>query len=486
MSTKASAAVKSRPFARMKENQWIHNARFTSWWLDFADLGWPDPNLTAKWRRRAEAFQKQGVNAVVMFGFHFRWDYIPVMQRVLGALREIAEICHEHELKVVEHHSATLVHRVRSEQDRREIRERNNHHVPFYPDTWENVRYKGRDVAQWRQISARDGKPVYFERYTCECFCPNNTDYQRAYLDYIRDHLEAVPVDAMMSDDLHFLPDVYSCACEHCRKRFGEEEGHMLPPVTDKSFWENQEDERYQAWLQARYRWNADHYKRLRAILPKNVMLWGCASNCIEPRLGQMGFSPQHFAPHFDAVFHEIFHKNQPGTHDVEIASDLAGFASLARHYRKPLVALCYLDRPEDLGAWLHLLTQHHARPWISKQVRIEDATPEEQLLSGGFHFPRDRKKSAHSALHAIVFSESHRDKLPADRARDYTDLYRQLCLDILSKGDEVHVLFDSLWEKARPETWDCLWIPDADALTPQQEEKMQEWQSAGLALSFP
>lgn len=469
----------------MKETQWIHNARFTSWWLDLSDLGWPDPRLTAKWRKRAETFQHHGANAVVMFGFHFRWDYLPVMQRVFGALREIAEICHEHDLKVVEHHSATLVHRVRSELDRREIRARNNHHVPFYPDNWENVRYKGRKPAAWRQISARDGLPVFFERYTCECFCPNNPEYQEAYLDYIRDHLAAVPVDAVMSDDLHFLPDAYSCACGHCRTRFREETGESLPPGDDRRFWENRESPLYRAWLQGRYRWNAEHYLRLREALPQSVMLWGCASNCLEPVLAQIGFSPQHFAPHFDAIFHEIYHKNQPGGQHLEIASDLAGFASLARHYKKPLVALCYVHRPEDVPVWLSLLHHQHARPWISRQVRVEDATPEEELLSRGFAYPRDRRTTGGHPFHAVVFSESYRDSLSPAEAAEYVGAFRQFLVELVSRGDEAHVLFDSMWDGAQPEAWECLWLPGEEALSREHKEAVRSWQDSGLAVGF-
>lgn len=465
----------------MKTKQWLSNARFTSWWLDFPDLGWPDPNLTAKWRHRAEQFEKAGVNAVVLFGFHFRWDYHPFFDRVFGALGEISDICHEHGMKVVEHHSATLVHRARSAQDRREIRQRNNHHVPFYPDTWENAVYAGQNMADWRQISLRDGQPVFFERYTCNCFCPNNPGYQRAYLDYIERHLAAVAVDAVMSDDLHFLPDVYSCACEHCRKRFREEAEAELPSPDDSSFWENRENPRYLAWLQARYRWNAEHYQRLRAALPPEVLLWGCASNCINPGLAQLGFSPQLFAQHFDAIFHEIFHEHQPRGDEAEIVSDLAGFSSLARHHRKPLVALCYVNRQEDLSGWLHLLAREGARPWVSKQVRREDAVPEEQLLSGGFHVPRLKKKSDQT-VQTIVFSEAFRDRCAPEDAEAYVESYRQLCNDLLTRGSQPHVLFDHMWESASPEEWECLWVLEPASLDEAKQQILDRWQAKGLA----
>lgn len=466
----------------MKTKPWLNNARFTSWWLEFPDLGWPDAKLTNKWTHRADLFEKAGVNAVVMFGFHFRWDYHPLFERVFGALREISDICHERGIKVVEHHSATLVHRARSEQDRWEIRQRNNHHVPYYPDNWENAIYAGQNMADWRQISARDGEPVFFDRYTCHCFCPNNPDYQRAYLDYIKRHLAAVPVDAMMSDDLHFLPDAYTCACTHCRQRFRDEAGLELPPADDRSFWQNRENPDYQAWLQARYRWNADHYRRLRTALPKDVLLWGCASNCINPNLAQLGFSPQLFAEHFDAVFHEIFHENQPHINKAEIISDLVGFSSMARHHKKPLVALCYVNQPEELPGWLHLLAQEGARPWISKQVRREDAIPEEQLLHGGLHVAKAKKLRAVHSVQAIVFSEAFRDKLSPEEAEVYVESYRQLCNDLLARGCEPHVLFDNMWKLATPEAWDCLWILDPDSLNKQQQRTLEEWQKKGLA----
>lgn len=468
----------------MKSKQWLNSARFTSWWLDLSDLGWPDPKLTAKWRHRAETFQKQGVNAVVMFGFHFRWDYHSLFERVLGALREISEICHEHELKVVEHHSATLVHRVRSEEDRHEIRRRNAHHVPFYPDDWENASYQGEKMADWRQVSARDGEPVFYERYTCNCFCPNNPGYQKAYLDYIQRHVTAVPVDAVMSDDLHFLPDVYSCACPHCRRKFLEECGLDLPPAEDHRFWENRKNPAFLAWLEARYRWNAEHYKRLRQALPASILIWGCASDCLSPHLAQLGFSPQQFAEHWNAVFHEIFHQNQPETHSPEIISELVAFHSLARHYQKPLIALCYINAPENLPGWLNLLAQQGARPWISRQVRRENAVPEEQLLAHGFHFPKPPKaKAGPESVQAIVFSEKLRDRLEPEEAEVYVEQCRQLCNDLITRGSKPFLLFDSMWESASPDHWECLWTLDPRALDDERQAMVTAWQKGGLAV---
>ncbi len=430
----------------MKSKNWINDAVFASWWLTWDDLSWPDPVLTARWKARAARFQERGINTVVMFGLHFRFDYFAHFERVFGLLREIADICHDHGLRVVEHHSATLVHRVRNRKDRLEIRERNFHHVPFYPDGWEHAYYGGKPMAAWRQVSARDGKPVFFERYTCECFCPNHPDYQHAYLDYIARHVEAVPIDACMSDDLHYLPDFYSCGCEHCRKRFFEEEGITLPSARDRGFWENFENPDFLKWIAARYRWNGDFYRRLRAALPSGIMLWGCASDAIDARVAGIAYSPQHYVPHWDAVFHEIVSTNRPGKDDVKIASDLAGFAGLAFQYDKPLIALFYPRDVDELKMWMQTATFHRARPWLSKQPRTPGTPTEEEMLRESITLPAYPEGDVEPPV-GIVFSESTRDRLGPRAPSDYVQPFRDLTERVCREGKRAVALFDGCWE---------------------------------------
>lgn len=462
----------------MKKHDWLNDARLASWWFAFEDLDWPDRCLSRKWAARAKDFQTAGINTAVVFGFHFRWDFLPYLGRVFGALREVAEICHDHGIRLVEHHSATLVHRVRNDEDRWEIRNDNFHHLPFYPDTWDYSHYRGAPMAEWRQISARDGKPAFYNRYTSECFCPNNPSFQQAYLDLVARHIEALPLDAIMSDDLHYLPDAYSCGCEHCRARFREEEGLELPPATDSSFWENYENPDFLKWIGARYRWNADHYRSLRESLPETMPLWGCASNCVSAELAAIGFSPQHWAPYCDAIFHEIYHVNQPGTHDADIASDLAGFASLARHYDKPLLALFYARKAADVPTWLETTAFHRARPWLSKQPRTLGAPIEETLLQNGFPFDEEKARRPEGDLHAIVFSESARDRL-GPRAREaYVEPFRRLFAELSAQGKTVHVVFDSLWPEERPAQWKTLRAPGREFLSDTVEQRLKHFES--------
>ena len=66
--------------------EWFKKTKMVSWWLTWEDMGWPDVELEQKWKNRAKTFSKQGVNTVVMFGFHFRWDYVGIMDRVFEIL----------------------------------------------------------------------------------------------------------------------------------------------------------------------------------------------------------------------------------------------------------------------------------------------------------------------------------------------------------------------------------------------------------------
>lgn len=466
----------------MTERNWIHDAVFASWWLTWDDFGWPDLELSAKWKARAAHFRARGINTVVMFGLHFRFDYFAHFGRVFGLLREISDICHDHGLRVVEHHSATLVHRVRNERDRWEIRERNFHHVPFYPDSWEYATYQGESIASWRQISARDGKPAYFDRYTCECFCPNNPSFQRCYLDYTRRHLEAVPIDAYMSDDLHYLPDYYSCACEHCRKRFLEEEGVELPAASDTGFWENFENPEFLKWISARYRWNGDFYRRLRDFLPPEILMWGCSSDAIDARVAGIAYSPQHYAPHWDAVFHEIVHTKQPGRDDTKISSDLVGFAGIARQHAKPLIALFYPRKVEDLPVWLKTVASHGARPWISKQPRTRGAPQEEELLREPVDFPPTTAPERHELL-GIIFSESTRDRLGPRAQEEYVQPYEKLCERLCRSGEKAVALFDGAWEGEAAGDWKALYVPGSSLLPAEKIQRLQALQASGMTV---
>lgn len=51
--------------------------RIASWWISWNDLNWPTPDNMDKIKRRAEEMAKANVTAAMIFGAHFRWDFLP-------------------------------------------------------------------------------------------------------------------------------------------------------------------------------------------------------------------------------------------------------------------------------------------------------------------------------------------------------------------------------------------------------------------------
>lgn len=408
-------------------HEWLTDARLVSWWLKWDDLSWPDAELEREWADRARAFAQAGANGVVFFGFHFRWDYLSVLERVLHILRRITEICHDQGLKVVDHHSASLIHRPRTVEDRWQIRTYQNHHVPFFPDTHIGGVGIGGPVNPWRQIDMLTGQPSYHPFYVAESLCPNNPDYQREYLNLVERHLEMVPLDAVMSDDLHYMPGLSSCGCEHCRRRFHEESGMSLPDLTENAFWEDRASDVTRAWMTLRYTWNADHYKRLRDFLPERVALWGCASTSLNDKTGEMGFTVQQFCRYWDAVFHEVYYKLDPIENRSTVIAELSAFRSLSVLQDIPTIAIFYARTSEDVVTWMEQLARFDVRPWVSKMVRQENVTPEQQLLQQGWpeiQMPPGASVSQRPVA-SIRYSQADRDCLQEELAGQY---YAEAC----------------------------------------------------------
>ena len=51
--------------------------RLINWWLTWEDLNWPSVDIQDKIKRRAEKVAEANVTTAVLFGAHFRWDWLP-------------------------------------------------------------------------------------------------------------------------------------------------------------------------------------------------------------------------------------------------------------------------------------------------------------------------------------------------------------------------------------------------------------------------
>ncbi len=68
--------------------------RAISWWLNWNDMMWPDQAIVDKIRRRADLAAEASVNCAMIFGMHFRWDHMPLWDRLHDLLAYTVEELH--------------------------------------------------------------------------------------------------------------------------------------------------------------------------------------------------------------------------------------------------------------------------------------------------------------------------------------------------------------------------------------------------------
>ena len=201
--------------------------RAVSWWLSFDDLAWPNGELMDAVRRRADRCAAGGVNCCIIFGAHFRWDFLPLWGRLHDLLRTIAGELHQRHILLFDHHSSVATHRPRTPEEARNIWRRNRHHVPFYPSeeaaaTWE---FNGSRLNDWRMIDVETGRPVYLPDYNAEQYCMNHPAFREAYGRYVRKLVTETDIDGLMSDDGIYYADWRACGC------------HALPGAFPSGVW---------------------------------------------------------------------------------------------------------------------------------------------------------------------------------------------------------------------------------------------------------
>lgn len=255
--------------------------RMTTWWIRWEDLNWPTPDNVDKIKRRAAAFAEANVSAAIIFGAHFRWDYLPMFPLLHDYMAEVAQELHKYDIKLFDHHSVNLVHRYNTREEMRRVMRDSGPHLPWCP-TWEaaaNWEYQGKKLNDWRMMDVKTGKPLYLPQYTGEGFCHRNLDYIAAYKAYLKQLIDDTGIDGLSADDAMYYASFNACGCAHCRAELKRRTGMELPPVTDQSFWGNWDNPAWHAWIDLRQDATGEFYSKVAQDLPKDFMLTGCGSD---------------------------------------------------------------------------------------------------------------------------------------------------------------------------------------------------------------
>ena len=255
--------------------------RMINWWMRWEDLNWPNGDILDKIKRRAEAEAKAEVTTAILFGAHFRWDYLPYFTILHDYIATVAEELHKHGIELYDRHSVNLIHRYDTVEEMRHVMLHSGPHLPFSPSReaaacWE---YQGKRLNDWRMIDVTNGKPLYYPQYASEGFCYNNPDYIDAYCSYAKRLLADTGIDGLAAEDSVHYMHYLSCACPHCKAEFKRRTGLELPSHEDRGFWGNWANPAWLAWIDMRYDTGKVFFEKLTKVMPKDFPLITCGAN---------------------------------------------------------------------------------------------------------------------------------------------------------------------------------------------------------------
>ncbi len=429
--------------------------RMASWWLLWEDLLFPESGIEEKVVQRAKKFKTAGIDTVVIFGCHFRWDYIYNWERFHLLLKFIVDSCHAEGIKVFDHHSANLTHRIDTLDDYRNINERNRHHVPFFPsrEFADTITYNGHKLNDFRMKSVQDGSPCYLDAYNAETFCMNNINFVNAYKKYL-EKLLLTGIDGLMCDDVIYYPSWDGCGCEYCREKFKTQYGHDLPPITDEKFWGNYESPAFKDWIKMRYHDPLDFLTAVKETVGADFPLMSCCSSSSSKALNGSGMSAEIMCRSLNNVMLEICGEIVSDEFDYsERIPDFMLHKAIADKHDYPNIGLGYAHNPDSAfviwafnkmfgsSAWVSTLT---GRFGVAEEVR-KTIPDEADIIQEAYKFEQQHEElfvGRSSAKLAVLFSLDNLMYNGAGTA-DYAQPWHNLTVELFRQNIQFDVVLD-------------------------------------------
>lgn len=477
----------------------LSTRRFASWWITWEDLNWPDDDTLDGIRRRADAMAKSGVTSAIIFGTHFRWDWLPFFTWLHDYIATVTEECHKRGIEVFDHHSINLVHRYNTRDEMLHVMRDSGPHLPFSPsfEAAADWTYKGKKLNDWRMIDVVTREPVYYPQYTAEGFCYRNPEFTEAYFDYIKEMVATTGVDGLSADDSVHYMQYRTCACPSCRAEFKRRTGMELPPVEDGSFWGNFDNPAWNEWIDMRHQSSGDFHKKLRAVLPEKFTLVSCGARTAQPQCNAMGSDVREFLRGCDYGNVEMAgnippYKNDPKTINHSLLDNLVSAShhmAAGREVGKRCFGTVYAHTPETAEiAWaMNKITGADA--WISELKgrlglprHILKTLPDEADIVGKpFLFEKEHPDLFGGDTipqSAVYFSYETRNHtrfggMVTGYYRDYVAINERLCKD----GFSTHTIFDFPQDA---KTYPVVFLPDAIRMNAQEKNALRRYLRAG------
>ena len=468
--------------------EWMWDLRVGSWKIKREDF----KLRTETFAERARALAERKVNAVIICGCHFRWDWIAEFPALQEMYREIVSACHREGIKVIDHHSAIYISRPRDED--RERYEQGKQQAEALglagcPQQAPLTEYKGRNIEDWTQKDARTGETIYNPIYLSWQMCPNNLEFRKGYRDYLSGFL-TTGIDGLMCDDIQFVPTWHSCGCSYCREAFKKESGYRLPTVAEDSFWGNFNNPRFRAWIRFRLKSVGDFHQWLTETLKDkgfHLCRLACCSNCSATWSAQVATTTyEEFARGNNLTFQEVTSVTSTFYGWPRWAVEAKLFQAVGTRYGIPSLLMTYPHSQEEhfFGWALTKSLGQNYWGYLSDREEIKkygEAFLWEERHRGLFHQPHPL------ANIAILFSRQTRDVYEGCDDNYYVNEWAGWCETLLGANIPYQVILDGDLTPKKLSQYKLLILPNAACLSPGQVETIRGFlqQGGNLILTY-
>ena len=474
--------------------------RLINWWMTWEDLNWPSPDIHDKIKRRAEAAAEAGVTTAVLFGAHFRWDYLPYFTLLHDHIGTVAEELHARGVELYDRHSVNLIHRYDTRDEMRHVMLHSGPHLPFSPSReaaacWE---YEGKRLNDWRMIDVTNGKPLYYPQYAGEGFCYNNSDYLDAYCSYAKRLIADTGIDGLAAEDSVHYMHYLSCACPYCKADFKRRTGLDLPSHEDRGFWGNWDNPAWHAWIDMRYESGKQFFKKLTAELPKDFPLITCGANSAsygatgkanDARVFSQGGSNY---VHCEMSGNTPAYKHDPVTWNSPLLDHMVAFShhqAVAREFGIRSFSTGYgFTEPSANVIWAVnkvldtdcLFSTLKARLGLPNRI-LKDLPEEPAIIKNAFAFEKahpDLFGGEQVAQVGVFFASQTRDHtMFGNLSKGYYRDYRSTLRMLFAAGISAHTVLEFPENTAK---YPVIALPSAAAMTAEDERAMRRYLASG------
>lgn len=473
--------------------------RMVSWWIRWEDLNWPNPDNLDRIRRRADRMAASSVNCAIVFGTHFRWDFLPYRVILHDYLATVADELHRRGIKFYDHHAVNLIHRYDTAEEMRECMIHSGPHLPFSPSRTaaSDWRFNGKRLDDWRMRDVRTGEVLYFPQYAAEGFCYRNDEFIESYCEYVKLLLAETSIDGLMSDDAVHYMRFASCGCPVCRRDFKARTGEELPIGDHPEFWGNWDNPAFREWIDLRFESSGKLYAAVRSVLPENFPLTGCCSGSSDATCVGTGMDVREFLNGCNLIHLEMVGNMPPYKHDLPgwtksishhianaghhlAAAEKAGARCFGGGYgfTEPTGEIIWaVNKFIGVNCWFSTLKSRLGLPDSILATLPDDAVP----VSKVFRFEADHPELFDGKLltqAGLYFSyETRNHTLWGSLFEGFTHGFKQLLQQLFENGVSIGVALDI---PANPEEFPVLVMPDAARMTEAEIAAIRRYLAAG------